>query len=75
MPGDVGTLSEDQKYPGIVHLKEFPDNMGHDVMRIRRVKDYKGFEPKELAELYRIIDGVGFEQVIAFMKKKLRKRK
>ena len=35
--GDIGTVSKNQKYPGIVELKEFPGSMGHDPYRLLRI--------------------------------------
>lgn len=37
VPGDVGTVSKNQKYPGVVELSEFPGSMGHYPDRLIRI--------------------------------------
>lgn len=74
MPGDVGTLAEDQKYPGIVRLQEFTRSYGHDPIRLRRIKDYKGFSPQELTLLWKMVDEHDFEGVVKFAKRKIKQK-
>jgi len=67
-PGEVGTLKEDQMFPGVVKLEEYPDAVGHDVMRLRRLSDYPQFKPKELAQLWQLVNEKRFEAVVDFIK-------
>ena len=69
MPGDIGTLAENQKYPGVVKLKEFPDAVGHDVIRLRRLKDFKKLNPKFLVHLWELTDGRNFDIIAKLFNK------
>lgn len=67
--GDVATVLENQEYPGVVELKEFPDGMGHDPMRLRRLKDYPNLTPKEIVSVYQMVNDQDFESILKLLSK------
>lgn len=73
--GDIGTVLKNQKHPGTVHLLEYHDIIGHDVIRLRRLKDYPHFTSKELCDLWKLTDGRYFEEIIKFIELKFKNGK
>lgn len=49
--GDIGTVAKDQEFPGVVKLVEWPDGLGHDPTRLRRLSTFKGFTHGEIRKL------------------------
>lgn len=69
--GDVGTLAKDQEFPGVVTLVEYPDGVGHDVNRLRRIKDYKEVSASELVELWNLVENQDLDGLYKFLERKI----
>jgi hypothetical protein len=65
--GDVATLSEDQKFPGVVTTKEFGG--WHDPHRLRRLKDFPGYKPAEILQLYNLTQNCDMVDIVRFITK------